>query len=122
MKSLADLEEIRKRTFDKINLRLSKEDGMRIVVGMATCGIAAGARPVMNAFIEELHKRSISNVQVVQTGCIGMCKLEPIVEVYMPDKEKVTYVNMTPEKAVKVVAEQIVNDRPIIQYTLGEKE
>lgn len=122
MKSLADLEEIRKRTFDKINLRLSKEDGMRIVVGMATCGIAAGARPVMNAFIEELHKRSISNVQVVQTGCIGMCKLEPIVEVYMPDKEKVTYVNMTPEKAVKVVAEHIVNDRPIIQYTLGEKE
>ena len=78
MKSLAELEEIRKRTLDEISLR-SKKDGLRVVVGMATCGIAAGARPVLAAFVEELKKRNINDVSVTMTGCIGVCRLEPIV-------------------------------------------
>lgn len=118
MKSLAELEEIRKKTRDEISLR-SNKDALRIVVGMATCGIAAGARPVMAAFLEELKKRNISNVHVTMTGCIGVCKLEPIVEVLNPDGSKVTYVKMTPEKAQKIVAEHIVNGRVCSEYTIG---
>jgi NADP-reducing hydrogenase subunit HndB len=118
MKSLAELEEIRKRTRDEISLR-SNKDALRIVVGMATCGIAAGARPVMAAFLEELKKRNISNVHVTMTGCIGVCKLEPIVEILNPDGSKVTYVKMTPEKAQQIVAEHIVNGRVCSEYTIG---
>jgi len=121
MKSLAELEEIRKRTLDQIGLRTNK-DGIRVVVGMATCGIAAGARPVMNAFLEELQKRNIHNVNVTMTGCIGICKLEPIVEVIEPNGNKTTYVKMTPEKAARVVAEHIVNGRVCTDYTIGQEE
>ncbi|MEG1441038.1 MAG: (2Fe-2S) ferredoxin domain-containing protein [Oscillospiraceae bacterium] len=121
MKTLADLEAIRKTTLDRVTLR-KDTDGTRVVVGMATCGIAAGARPVMNAFMEEIATRNVQNVTITQTGCIGMCRLEPIVEIYSPNGEKVTYVKMTPEKAVKVVAEHIVNGRPVAEYTIGATE
>jgi len=121
MKSIAELEEIRKKTLEQINLRKNNER-LRIVVGMATCGIAAGARPVMNALLEELKKRNISDVSVTMTGCIGVCKLEPIVEVINPDGSKVTYVKMTPEKAARVVAEHIVNGRVCRDYTIGAEE
>lgn len=121
MKSLAELEEIRKRTLDEIKMRTNK-DGIRIVVGMATCGIAAGARPVMNRFVEEIAKRKLSDVTVTMTGCIGVCKLEPIVEVINADGTKVTYVKMTPEKASRVVAEHIVNGRVCQDLTIGAVE
>ena len=121
MKSIAELEEIRKKTLEQINLR-SVDKEMRIVVGMATCGIAACARPVMNAFVNELSKRSIDNVSVTMTGCIGTCRLEPIVEITDKDGKKVTYVNMTAEKAARVVAEHIVNGRVCVDYTIGEAE
>jgi len=119
LKSLKELEKIRKSALDKVNLRKEREEGIRIVVGMATCGIAAGARPVLNAFVEEVAKRKLNNVTVTQTGCIGVCRLEPIVEVYVPGQEKVTYVKMTPEKAVQIVNEHIVNGNVCIQYTIG---
>ena len=93
--------------------------GLRIVVGMATCGIAAGARPVMNAFVEELAKRNITSATVSMTGCIGMCRLEPIVEIIDQDDNKVTYVKMTAEKAARVVAEHIVNGNIVAEYTIG---
>ena len=102
MKTLQELEAIRQKTINELNLRKNREDGIRVVVGLATCGIAAGARPVLNAFLEEVAKRELKNVTVSQTGCIGVCRLEPIVEVYVPGQEKVTYVHMTPEKAARV--------------------
>ncbi|MGN0776638.1 MAG: (2Fe-2S) ferredoxin domain-containing protein [Candidatus Ventricola sp.] len=119
MKSLAELAAIRARMIDQVNLRKDDNIDTRIVVGMATCGIAAGARPVMLEFIEELKKRGIDNVTVAQTGCVGMCRLEPIVEVYVKDQEKVTYVHMTPEKVARVVNDHIVNGRPVEEYTIG---
>ena len=122
MKSLAELEAIKKRVLDNVNLRKEREDGVRVVVGMATCGIAAGARPVMTALLEEVSKRNLSNVVVEQTGCIGVCRLEPIVEVFVPGEEKVTYVKMTPEKAAKVVTEHIVNGNPVSSYTIGNAD
>lgn len=121
MKSIAELEEIRKKTLEAISLRTNK-DGYRVVVGMATCGIAAGARPVMTAFLEELKKRNINNVNVTMTGCIGVCRLEPIVEVISPDGEKVTYVKMTAEKVAQVVVEHLVNGKICSAYTIGAEE
>ena len=119
MKSLAELAAIRARMMDQVNLRKDDNVDTRIVVGMATCGIAAGARPVMLAFIEELKKRGIDNVTVAQTGCVGMCRLEPMVEVYVKDQEKVTYVHMDPDKVARVVGEHIVNGKPVDEYTIG---
>lgn len=118
MKSIADLEAIRAQTLNQIKMR-SNKNGIRVVVGMATCGIAAGARPVMNAFVEELGKRKLSDVTVTMTGCIGVCRLEPIVEVHDAEGKKVTYVKMTPEKAARVVAEHIVNGRVCQDLTIG---
>ena len=122
MKSLAELQAIRDKAIKQVSLRKERKDGIRIVVGMATCGIAAGARPVLNAFLQEIEKRNVQNATVTQTGCIGMCRLEPIVEVYAPGKEKVTYVKMTEEKVAKVVAEHIVNGNPVAEYTVGAQE
>ncbi|WP_102411812.1 (2Fe-2S) ferredoxin domain-containing protein [Beduinella massiliensis] len=121
MKTIAELEAIRQRAKGQVGVRKDRE-GTRVVVGMATCGIAAGARPVMLAFVDEVSKRGLQHVTVSQTGCIGMCRLEPIVEVFVPDKEKVTYVHMTPEKVARVVAEHIVNGRPVDEYTIGACE
>ena len=118
MKSIADLEEIRKKTLDEIKMRNNKNN-RRIVVGMATCGIAAGARPVMSAFVEELGKRKITDVNVTMTGCIGVCRLEPMVDVFDTDGSKVTYVKLTPEKAARIVSEHIVNGRICRDLTIG---
>lgn len=120
MKSIAELQAIRDKAREKIAMREGSHEGTRIVVGMATCGIAAGARPVLNAFVEEISKRGVQNVSVVQTGCIGMCQFEPIVEVIAPGKEKVTYGMMTPEKAVRVVTDHIVNGNPIAEFTVAK--
>ena len=123
MKSLAELQAIREKTLNRINLRKEDEaEATRVVIGMATCGIAAGARPVMLAFMDEISKRGLQHVTVSQTGCIGMCRLEPMVDVIVPGQEKVTYVHMTPEKVGRVVAEHIVNGRPVDEYTIGAAE
>ena len=119
MKSLAELQAIRNRMIEQVNMRKDDNIDTRVVVGMATCGIAAGARPVMLEFVEELKRRGLENVTVAQTGCIGMCRLEPMVEVYVKGQEKVTYVHMNAEKVARVVTEHIVNGRPVEEYTIG---
>ncbi len=119
MKSLEELMAIRDKARASMTDREGNGDAIRIVVGMATCGIAAGARPVLNAFVEEVAKRGLKNVTVAQTGCIGMCQHEPIVEVFAPGKEKVTYVKMTAEKVPEIVASHIVNGNPVVEQTVG---
>lgn len=121
MKTLKDLEEIRKRTLDTINLR-KDQSGTRVVVGMATCGIAAGARPVLLAIMDEVEKNELADVVVAQTGCIGMCRLEPIVEVYRPGEEKVTYVKMNPSKAKRIINEHVMQGKVVQDYTVGAEE
>ena len=119
MKSLEELKAIKAKMQDKVALRTSGGT-TRIVVGMATCGIAAGARPVLNAFVEGINEAGLSDsVIVTQTGCIGICQYEPVVEVYEPGKEKVTYVKMDAEKAVRVVAEHIKGGKVVAEYTIG---
>lgn len=120
MKSIEEFMAIRDKTRKNMTVREDTGDSkIRVVVGMATCGIAAGARPVLNAFVDEIAKRDVKGVSVQQTGCIGMCQYEPIVEVTEPGKEKVTYVKMTPEKAVRVVNDHIVNGNPVAEFTVG---
>lgn len=121
MKSVKELEQIRKNTLDKINMKNDK-NAARIVVGMATCGLAAGAKPVYEALTQEAQKRGLKNAAVVQTGCIGVCRLEPIVEVYMPGMEKVTYVKVQPEMAARIMAEHVVNGRVAEDLTIGAYE
>ena len=119
MNSLAELQALRDSMKGRIGVRDDAEGNTRVVVGMATCGIAAGARPVLAALSEEVAKRGLANVTVAQTGCIGICQYEPVVEVYEPGKEKVTYVKMTPEKMVQVVANHLVNGNVVAEYTIG---
>lgn len=119
MKSLEELAALRERMKNNVAMRQDNSTATRVVVGMATCGIAAGARPVLTAFVEEVNRRGLKNVVVTQAGCIGMCKLEPIVEVFQPGKEKVTYVKMTPEKVSRIVTEHLVNGSPVTEYTVG---
>ena len=121
MKTLAELEAIRKKAIKDVIIRTQK-DGTRIVIGMATCGIAAGARPVMSAFLEEVNKRELSNINVSQTGCIGVCRLEPIVEIYREGEEKVTYVEVEPSMVARIIAEHVVNGNPVNEHTIGFSE
>lgn len=118
MKSLAELAAIRERMKDKVVMREGTTE-TRIVVGMATCGIAAGARPVLNAFVEGVDKAGLNgSVMVSQTGCIGICQYEPVVEVYAPGQEKVTYVKMTAEKAAEVLEKHIKGGKVVQEYTI----
>ena len=119
MKSLAELQAIKNRMKDKVVLRDGME-GTRVVVGMATCGIAAGARPVLNAFVEGVNKEDLENkVSVTQTGCIGICQYEPVVEVFEAGKEKTTYVKMNPEKAQEVIEKHLKGGNVVSEYTIG---
>lgn len=122
MKSLAELQAIKEKAKAQLNLRAENPDAIRVLVGMATCGIAAGARPVLNAFVDEIAKRGLTNVTVTQTGCIGICQFEPVVEIEVPGQEKVTYVKMTAEKAVRVVNDHIVNKNVVTEYTIGANQ
>lgn len=116
-KSLAELKAIREKKIDEIQLRHGK-NGYRVVVGMATCGIASGARPVMIKLMEEVEAKGLTDVTVAQTGCIGSCRLEPMVEVYNADGAKVTYVHMTPEKVTKIVDEHLLLGKVVEEYTM----
>ena len=120
MKTLAELQAFRDKARMQVGLRSEGGAELRVQVGMATCGIAAGARPVLNAFVEEVAKRGLQNVMVTQTGCIGICQFEPVVEVVnTKDGSKVTYVKMTAEKAVRVVNDHLVNGNVVTEFTIG---
>ena len=122
MKTLAELAAIREKMQNKVTIR-EGEGQTRIVVGMATCGIAAGARPVLSAFVEAVTDAGLTeNVTVTQTGCIGICQYEPVVEITLPGQEKVTYVKMTAEKAKEVFEKHVKGGTPIAEYTIGAEK
>ena len=123
MKSIADIKAIREKMQSKIEATktLINYESF-IVVGMATCGISAGARPVFNTRVDEVSKRALRNVNVSRTGCLGMCRLEPIVEVYIPGQEKVTYCHVDADKAKNIIANHIVNGNICTEYLVGSEE
>ena len=119
MKSLEELMAIKAKMKDKVAIRQASDE-IRVVVGMATCGIAAGARPVLNAFVEGVAEAGLTDkVTVTQTGCIGICQYEPVVEVFVQGNEKVTYVKMTAEKAKEVIEKHIKGGSIVAEYTIG---
>ncbi len=119
MKSLAELAAIKQKMQDKVVIREGVA-GVRVVVGMATCGIAAGARPVLNAFVAGVTENGLGDkVTVTQTGCIGICQYEPVVEIFEEGKDKVTYVKLTAEKAQEIVKEHLVGGKIVEKYTIG---
>ena len=118
MKSLEELKAIRERMQGQVGLRSESATDTRVVVGMATFGIASGARPVLTALSNAVLEKKLEGVTVTQTGCIGLCQYEPIVEVLAPGKEKVTYVKMTPEKALEVVEKHLIRGQVISEYTI----
>lgn len=120
MKSLEELKAIREKMQGQIGIRNESSDQTRVVVGMATCGIASGARPVLTTLSDAVQKKGLSNVAVTQTGCIGLCQYEPIVEIMEPGKDKVTYVKMTSEKALEVVEQHLVRGQIVQKYTIAE--
>lgn len=124
MKSIEELRAIKAKMQNSVQLRGVEDENsvIRVVVGMATCGIAAGARPVLNKFIEEVQNRGLKNIMVTQTGCIGVCRLEPIVEVIAPTGEKTTYVKMTEDKVAKVVHDHLVNNKVVDEYTIANAD
>ena len=122
MKSLEELRAIRERMQGTIGMRSDDEKNTRVVVGMATCGIASGARPVLNLLATEVQNRNLANIIVTQTGCIGLCQYEPIVEVYEPGKEKITYVKVDEEKANDILEQHLVRGQAVTKYMLGIDE
>ena len=120
MKSLEELKAIREKMQGQIGIRSESSDQTRVIVGMATCGIASGARPVLTALSDAIQTKGLTNISVTQTGCIGLCQYEPIVEVYEPGKDKVTYIKMTPEKANEVVEYHLIRGQVVQKYTIAE--
>ena len=119
MKSLEELKAIKAKMQDKVALRTSSGE-TRIVVGMATCGIAAGARPVLKAFTEGVNAQGLADkVSVTQTGCIGICQYEPVVEIFEEGKEKVTYVKLDEAKAKEIVEKHLKGGQVVTEYTIG---
>ncbi len=118
MKTLEELMAIRNKMQGQVNLR-AEDANVRVVVGMATCGIAAGARPVLTAFSDGIQEKGLKDVMVTQTGCIGLCQYEPIVEVIEPGKEKVTYIKMTPEKVAEVIEQHLIGGDVVAKYTIS---
>lgn len=119
MKTLEELKAIRDRMQGQVNFRSEDSNHTRVVVGMATCGIASGARPVLTTLSDAVAQKHLDHVSVTQTGCIGLCQYEPIVEVLEPGKDKVTYVKMTPEKALEVVEQHLVRGQVVTEYTIN---
>ena len=120
MKSLAELKAIRDRVQSQVSMRAEDHNHIRVVVGMATCGIASGARPVLTTLANAVQEKGLTDkVAVTQTGCIGLCQYEPIVEVMEPGKEKITYVKMNPDKALEVIERHLAGGHPVEKYTMG---
>lgn len=119
MKNLDELRAIKEKAKNQVSMRNNNPNQIKIVVGMGTCGIAAGSRTVVSKLLDEISKYELNNVTITQMGCIGVCELEPIVEVYESNKEKVTYVKMTQEKVDRVVKEHLLGGEPILEFTIN---
>ena len=120
MKSLEELKAIREKMQSQVSMRAEDHSHTRVVVGMATCGIASGARPVLTKLSTLVQEKNLTDkISVTQTGCIGLCQYEPIVEVMEPGKQKITYIKMTPEKAEEVLERHLVGGHVVEEYTLS---
>lgn len=123
MKSLEELKAIREKMQGQVGMRAEDHSQTRVVVGMATCGIASGARPVLATLSTLVQEKGLTGkIVVTQTGCIGLCQFEPIVEIMEPGKQKITYINMDAEKAAEVVERHLIGGHIVEAYTLNSAD
>lgn len=117
MKSLEELQKIKERALER--RRMAGEAArVRIVVAMGTCGIAAGARDTMKALLDEIERKQLGDVVVTQTGCIGLCEYEPIVQVKVGDEEMVTYGKIDTARAGRIIEEHVVKGTPVAEWVV----
>jgi len=121
MKSLEELKKLRDESLKKMTMRFVK-DGFRIQVGMGTCGIASGARPILATFLEEVEKNELGNVSVTQVGCMGECAYEPMAELIDDQGQSFVYCNLTEATAREVIQRHVMNHEPILRLLLTSKK
>jgi NADP-reducing hydrogenase subunit HndB len=123
MKSIAEINAIKEKMRSQLGARQGTDSkDKRVVVGMATCGIAAGARETINALVDEAAKRGLNDVRITQAGCLGMCKLEPMVQVYIPGEEVVTYVYVDADVARRIISDHVVNGNIVRENVIGKED
>ena len=120
MKTLEDLKALREKL--KSDIKVRQNQGTKIIIGMGTCGIAAGAREVMSAALDEQAVRKLNDVQLQQTGCIGMCEKEVLLDVIRPNEPRITYGNVKPADVKRIIADHVVNGRIIEDLVVGKIE
>jgi NADP-reducing hydrogenase subunit HndB len=115
IKSVEDLKRLREEALEKRKIKTGTSSA-QIIVGMGTCGIAAGARDTMKAILQEIEEKELSGILVTQTGCIGICEREPIMQVAVGDGPKTTYGKVTPEVARKIIQEHVLKGQPVLEH------
>lgn len=117
VKSLADLKRVKEEAKEKRKEQATAGRAL-ITVSLGMCGIAVGARDTMNAILAVIEEENLTNITVAQTGCIGLCEWEPIVEVVIGDQPKVTYVKVDPDMAKRITMEHAVGSKVIPEYEI----
>jgi NADP-reducing hydrogenase subunit HndB len=121
MKSLEDLKKLRDEALKKMTMRYTK-DGYRIQIGMGTCGIASGAKPILSAFLEEIEAHELSNVTVTQVGCMGECAYEPMAEVIDMNGQSFVYCGVTIPMVKEIIEKHIINHEPQTRFLLTSRK
>ena len=122
MKTLEELMAIRNKMQNQVNIRAEDSSATRVVISMPSCGIDADVRLFLKFFYDGVQEKGLKDIMVTQTGCIGLCQYEPIVEVIQPGKEKVTYIKMTAEKAAEVIEQHLIGGDVVSKYTINNSE
>jgi NADP-reducing hydrogenase subunit HndB len=117
IKSLEDLKRLREEALEKRKVK-SESGSAQVIVAMGTCGIAAGARETMKSILSEIETDNLSGIVVTQTGCIGLCEREPIVQVVIGENPKVTYGKVTPEVARRILKEHVLDGKPVQDFVI----
>ena len=118
--NLEDLKKLREKSVAETAAR--KEGRYRVIIGLGTCGIAAGGRKIMEAAMDEIAKRGLKDVSVETTGCIGMCQNEPLMDIVRPGEPRVTYGNLKPEDVPRIIADHLVNGNVVEEKVIGRPE
>ena len=120
IKNLEELKKLREKSISETSAR--KEGKFRVIIGLGTCGIAAGGRKIMEVAMEEISKRGLKDVSVETTGCIGMCQNEPLMDIVRPGEPRVTYGNLKPEDVPRIIADHLVNGNVVEEKVIGRPE
>lgn len=118
--NLDELKRIKEETLQSMTPR-NEQPETKIVIGMGTCGITAGARQTLAAAMEEIRVRNLTGITVAQAGCMGLCQREPLVDIVRPGSQIYRYGDVTPDRMKQIIHQHIVNDRPVYDWLVGTR-